>query len=212
MRRLGIICAMEREMSIISGRPDVAGVRCVLSGIGKVNAAVATIGIIGDFKPDAVLSLGVAGSFAEGIGVGDIVIATQTAYHDIWCGEGNVFGQVQGLPPRFDSDPALLAAARGLLPDAKTGLICSGDQFYIGEQEDLRQKRLYPEALAVDMESAAAAQVCHLNGIPFLSVRAISDIHGDGLQREHYKSFWQSSSEDILTRLGDFAVALAASL
>lgn len=217
MPKLGIICAMQKEMDLISGylkagRTDSAAaceLRCVLSGIGKVNAAVSTMELLGDFHPDAVLSLGVAGSFADVVNVGDIILASATAYHDVWCGDGTRFGQVQGLPKTFTADPDLLSAARRILPEARIGLICSGDQFYISREEDQRQKALYPDALAVDMESAAIAQVCHLDNIPFLSVRAISDVHNDGRQKEHYSSFWKEQAQSSLESLGEVALGIA---
>lgn len=219
MLKLGVICAMEKEMELISGRLGTIqteegiaqNIRCTLSGIGKVNAAVSAIELIRDFRPDAVLSLGVAGSFAEDVNIGDIILSTECAYHDTWCGEGNQFGQVQGLPRFFESDRNLLEAARRILPEARAGLICSGDQFFISDKEDLRQKNLYPDALAVDMESAAIAQVCHLDGIPFLSARAISDIHRDGRQKEHYDSFWKDKAGEALDRLSRLVPGLVTS-
>lgn len=186
---------MRDEMELLQREFPAEGVRCVLSGIGKVNAAVAAERLASDFAPDCILSIGVAGTFVEGLQEGETVIASRTAYHDVWCGYGNEFGQVDGMPRFFDSDSGLLERACEALPAARLGLLCSGDQFYISHEEDERQKRLYPDALAIDMEGAAVAQVCHIHGIPFLAVKIISDNHVSGDQTERYEGFWKDLAE-----------------
>lgn len=196
MKKVGIICAMRRELELLSREFEGCdNVRCVLSGMGKVNAAVATERLVSTFAPDCILSIGVAGSFAEGMAESDTVVVSRTAYHDVWCGEPLPFGQVDGMPLYFESDPELLSIAVSSLPQARVGLLCTGDQFFISPEEDARQKRLFPDALAVDMEGAAVAQVAHMHSVPFLAVKIISDTHLDGRQSEHYAEFWDSLAD-----------------
>lgn len=170
-------------------------VRCVLSGMGKVNAAVATTRLIYEYGPDCIINAGVAGSLDSNIREGSVVVGAKTAYHDVWCGGESPLGMVEGFPQRFSAHPALLEAALGCAPGLRSGLIITGDQFYLDEREDRRQKLLYPDALAVDMESAAIAHVCHIFDVPFLSFRIISDSHDDGQQLKNYTDFWQSMAE-----------------
>lgn len=151
-------------------------------GIGKVNAAVGTVNIIQNYKPDCIISTGLAGGLAGSVEVWDAVVADQTAYHDVWCGMGNKPGQVQGLPQRFDSSTMLVNAALAVADNSATrfkrGLICTGDQF-ITDPDALKPIiEKYPDALACDMESAAIAHVCHLFNMPFVSIRVISDTPG----------------------------------
>lgn len=192
-----VLAAMDCEI-----RPlEEAGIRTIKTGIGKVNAArCATESILSE-KPDAVISTGCAGGMAKGLKLNDLVIARETAYHDVWCGD--VMGRVQGEPQRFPSDQELLKTAREIAPSSKVGLIVTGDQFYISQQEDQRILNLYPDALAADMESAAIAQVCSHYNIPFLSLRYISDLHdNDDDQRQQYEDFKQNfSSAELLIRL-----------
>jgi len=189
-----IIVAMESELASL----HAVGIDAVCSGIGKVNAAVSATKLILESKPDCIISTGVAGGMHPSLRVGDIVIGEQVAYHDVWCGEGNLPGQVQGCPRFFDADPHLLSAAReaakgagkGSIGERKFGLIASGDQFYLGESEDARILSILPDVLAADMESAAIAQVCHRFGVPFLSIRVISDVHTSAsVQKESYGNF-----------------------
>ena len=70
------------------------------------------------------------------------------------------------------------------------GLICSGDKFITDRQELETIKANFPEGLAVDMESASIAQVCHLYEVPFISFRIISDTPGAEKHLEQYKNFW----------------------
>ena len=78
------------------------------SGIGKVNAALRTQTLILNYTPDCIINTGVAGGIDMSTRMFDIVIGRETVYHDVWLGDGNVIGQIEGLPPRFPADNVLL--------------------------------------------------------------------------------------------------------
>lgn len=161
-------------------------------GIGKVNAAARTMTMISLFAPDLVISTGVAGGTGSDAGVLDVVVGEQTAYHDVWCGTPNLPGQVQGLPARFDA-PAQILALPCLAPSSrvKRGLIATGDQFVDSVERLDAIRKIYPEVMAVDMESAAIAQVCHICGVDFISVRVVSDTPGaEENNAAQYHNFW----------------------
>jgi adenosylhomocysteine nucleosidase len=170
-------------------------------GIGKVNAALGTADMISQWKPDVIISSGCAGGNGDDINVQDIVVSTELAYHDVYCGDAighSVYGQVQGLPARFQADPALVEKAASLQPTGislHTGLIVTGDWFV-----DTRQKMRdiighFPEAKAVDMESAAIAQTCYLHHVPFISFRIISDIPLRDTDASQYHDFWSTIAD-----------------
>ena len=199
--KTGLIVAMTSEYEALR-RAGVTGV--IKSGIGKADAARAATEFILTEHPDCIINSGCAGGVGAGLNVFDIVIGGQTAYHDVWCGEGNLPGQVQGLPQRFDADPALLRAALSLqaAQPVRSGLICTGDQFLTDAEDDARVLEIYPDALACDMESAAIAQVCLHYGVPFLSFRMISDVHGSGQDATAlYKDFWTKVADDSFSFL-----------
>lgn len=162
------------------------------TGIGKVNAAVGTVSLIDSFRPDLVVNTGIAGGTGSEAGVLDVVIADSVGYHDVYCGPGNARGQVQGLPERF---PCLggglvnLAAVAGM-PNVRRGLIASGDLFVSTPRELEAVLAVQPEALAVDMESGAIAQVCFMRGVPFLAIRVVSDTPGVENHHEQYGEFF----------------------
>ena len=173
---------------------DVILVRC---GIGKVAAATTTAVLLDAFDAAALLFTGVAGGLGAGVRVGDVVVATTLLQHDMnaeplfprW--EVPLTGRA-----RFDADPAwtarLAAASRTLAADGQhaaaaqihQGLVLSGDRFVATRAESDQLRALLPDALAVEMEGAAVAQVCHDFGRPFGVVRTVSDraddaAHGD---------------------------------
>ncbi len=190
--KVGLIVAMESEQQALR---SIGIDNAVLSGIGKVNAAIAATELIIREKADCIISSGVAGGIDKVLKVGDLVLANQVAHHDVWCGEGNLPGQVQGLPQRFCADSTLLSIARGLKLDRchiHEGLLCTGDRFLGSWKEGQAVKKIYPDALACDMESAAVAQVCLHYGVPFLTFRLISDVlSSEAEHQQAYEGFWK---------------------
>mgnify|MGYP002238523412 FL=1 len=140
-------------------------------GIGKVNAAAGTVELIRNFQPDCIISTGVAGGIDTCLKVMDVVVSQQIVYHDVWCGEGNAYGQIQGLPTFFQGNETLFQCALSL--DTETaihgGLICTGDKFITDRSELDEIKHNFPEGLAVDMESASIARYA-------TSIRSLSSV------------------------------------
>ena len=211
--KIGIIVALDGEFEqmkkLLGGRSEgvVAGNEVVLhrSGIGKVNAALEAQSFINEYPLDCMVSTGVAGGLSGELAAMDVIAASEVVYHDVWCGEGNAYGQVQGFPERFAADAGLYACA--LASGAKGGLLASGDFFVSGSEQADAILGHFPEALAVDMESGAIAQTCHKHGVPFLSLRIISDTAGENHQGE-YDDFWKSISEGSFDSVRNFLLNL----
>ena len=172
----------------------------VLCGIGKVAAAATATSLIVEFGCDALLFTGVAGGLAPGIRVGDVVVADALLHHDL---DARPLYPQYEVPDtgrsRFPADAELTAllhsAAQTLfsplappLVDASTrhefglhaprvhrGLIVSGDRFIGDAAASSALRGALPDALAVEMEGAAVAQVCHDYATPFALVRTVSD-------------------------------------
>ena len=176
------------------GESKVVLLQC---GIGKTNAATGVTNLIMTFHPDCVISTGVAGGIDTRLDVMDVVIGKEVCYHDVYCGDDCDPGQVQGLPRLFKGDERLVELASTLKTDVHivSGLICSGDQFITNRDELDVIKGKYPQGLAVDMESGAIAQVCHLWCIPFLSFRIISDTPGVKAHFKQYLNFWDTMAD-----------------
>ena len=182
------------------GKHDVMVMQC---GIGKVNAAMGTMMLVNHFDPDFVINSGVAGGADQSVSVMDVVAGERVAYHDVWCGPESELGRVQGLPLYFEGAKQLLR----LLPDRQDihkGLICSGDQFIDTIEAVNKIKGNFPDAIAVDMESGAIAQVCHVNKVPFLALRVISDSPGANHDNtRQYLDFWSDAPRESFQIVND---------
>lgn len=209
----GIIVAMDKELNLLFpllsghctlninnfefhkgkiGAHDVIVAKC---GIGKVNAALGALTLIENFHPALVLNSGVAGGTGAGnppAEILDVVLATRIAYHDVWCGPGTEPGEAAGCP-RFFTCPLSDDIRKRL--GAKEGLLASGDIF-VDKAEDLRRiLAIYPDAIAVDMESAAIAHTCNLKSVPFVCLRVVSDTPGEEGNAAAYNDFWTKAPE-----------------
>lgn len=174
-------------------------------GIGKVNAAVGATTLIRRYAPDCLVSTGCAGGVDESLKVMDVVVGTETVYHDVTI-PGCEQGQIQGLPARFRASQELVETA--LQSNARPGLICTGDQFISDRTQLNRIKTSFPEALAVDMESAAIAQTCYLHAVPFVSFRVLSDTPGADEHLQQYLNFWDEMAEHSFEVTRHFLSAL----
>lgn len=159
-------------------------------GIGKVNAAVTTYRLIEAIHPDLIINSGVAGG--AGIPIGSVLVADRVAYDDVWCGPGTNYGEADGFPQFFTPSSDIINLAKKIAKEdyIRFGLICSGDKFISTHEEVTFIRSHFPDVQAVDMESAAIAQVCCLTSTPFNIVRVVSDTPGEGENISQYKNFW----------------------
>jgi adenosylhomocysteine nucleosidase len=225
MIKIGIIGAMDEEVDILKeimdiqetieksglkfyiGRledKDVVLVRC---GIGKVNAALCTQILLSEFNVNSVVNTGVAGALHSELGVYDIVISSDAMYHDF---DTTVFGNKIGEIPRMDTsifkaDEKLINAAYESTKEevrshkVVKGRIVTGDIFI--SSKELKDKLVNElGAYCGEMEGAAIAHVCHVNEVPFVVIRAMSD-KADGSADVTYEEFVQEAahnSKDIV--------------
>ncbi len=193
-------------ITFVEGKVGERSVVLAQCGIGKVCSAVGVVEMIHHFHPDCIINSGVAGGIDKLTRVMDIIVGKMIVYHDVWCGEGNEYGQIQGMPSRFLADEHLYRMALSVKSDVRIygGLICSGDTFVSDKKELNCIKKRFPEGLAVDMESCSVAQVCYMYQVPFLSFRVISDTPGVTGHSAQYRDFWTIAPEksfDILKQL-----------
>ena len=211
----------DEQKTVVAGREFWVGhwhgheVVAVLSRIGKVAAATTATTLIERFGVNRIVFTGVAGGIAPQVNVGDVVVAREFVQHDM---DASPLFPRHEVPltgiTRFLADPVLsnaLAAAAPLaledmlttlpasewldldLPNAQVhqGLIASGDRFVSQTVESQALQRELPDALAVEMECAAMAQVCHDYGVPLAAVRTISDRADDAAHMD-FPKFIQS--------------------
>lgn len=225
--KIGIICAMEEELAPLKRNMDIRETRIkarmefieglleekdvvmVISGIGKVNAAVCAQILADDYKVTHLLNVGVAGGVKENILPMDVVVARDLMQHDM---DVTAFGLKRGDIPRFESSRfktdehltalALEGARRNTAYTTHEGTIVSGDQF-ISSKEKTEDLLTEFDAAACEMEGAAIAQTAFLNHLPFTVIRAISDNANTGasMDYEHFKDLAVENTVSILTYL-----------
>jgi adenosylhomocysteine nucleosidase len=203
-RPIGVLAAMEQELAAIVARlhdvepGDVGGRRfyrgllegrdvvAVVAGIGKTAVAATTTLLIHHWACTGVVLTGAAGRVSQTASIGDVVVATYLVHHDLDARPIFPRYQVPSLglaelptDPRL-SDCAWAAAQRFVADGAQgraavmRGPVLSGDQFMgPAALADLAER--FPDALAVEMEGAAVAQVCIESQTPCAVVRVISD-------------------------------------
>lgn len=167
----------------IEGKINEKEVVLLKSGIGKVNAAMATTILMERFNPNVVINTGSAGGFSTNLSVGDIVISDEVVHHDVDATAFNYeYGQVPRLPATFKADASLIEETKQVMDELdlnyEIGLVATGDSFMSDEEKIERVKEIFPNILAAEMEGAAIAQVCYQYSIPFIVIRAISDVAG----------------------------------
>ncbi|WP_408598259.1 5'-methylthioadenosine/adenosylhomocysteine nucleosidase [Limnohabitans sp.] len=224
----------DEHKTVVAGREFWVGhwhgheVVAVLSRIGKVAAATTTAVLIERFGVNRVVFTGVAGGLAPQVNVGDVVVAHEFMQHDM---DASPLFARHEVPltgvTRFAADAtlrdALLEAALLALKDVvrslprqdwlkldlaqarvHQGLVISGDRFISQSADSAELQRRLPDALAVEMECAAMAQVCHDYGIPMAAVRTISDRADDAAHvdfPQFIQSIASSYSASVLDRL-----------
>lgn len=195
-----IVTAMDKEYNLIREwlmKSDMQNTVLFKTGIGKVNAAIGLTDFLSSVANDVVtrvISVGCAGAAVAGLKPGNVVIGNSYCYHDVYCGEPNANGQVQGMPAVFPSDFSWIDMDERF----RLGIIATGDKFVTTREQVLAIKDFLPNSYnvcAIDMESAALAQVCYKKGIGFTSIRVISDNPLEPNQTEQYAGFWDSLAE-----------------
>ncbi|UVK76867.1 MAG: 5'-methylthioadenosine/S-adenosylhomocysteine nucleosidase [Sodalis sp. Fle] len=229
--KIGIISAMEQEVALLRDRLTHvaiwqqagceiyigwlhgAEVALVKSGIGKVSAALSTTLLMHYFKPELVINTGSAGALAPSLRVGDIVVSHEVRYHDVdITAFGYELGQMAQCPASFTAEQSLIALAEEIIArlgmHAMHGLVISGDTFINSAQNLAYIRHIFPLAIAVEMEATAIAHICYQFAVPFVVVRAISDVADQGSHLK-FKKFLSRTVQNF-SRLVEEMVELLA--
>ncbi|MCO6541392.1 MAG: 5'-methylthioadenosine/adenosylhomocysteine nucleosidase [Lactobacillus sp.] len=197
--RIAVIVAMEEEIGLLkksmsnAAVDKVAGINIntgtyqghqlfvAQSGIGKVQAGMVSTILCDHYLPDVLINTGSAAGIGADLSIGDVVISSKVAYHDVdVTSSGYEWGQLPQRPLYFESDKKLIAqiveAGDIVNQQSHVGLIVSGDQFINGEEQVAQILQHFPEALSVEMEGAAVGQVATQFKVPFVVIRAMSDV------------------------------------
>lgn len=227
MSTIGILGAMDEEIELLlrdmSDKQEHvhAGIRFTggllhgrevmvcKSGVGKVNAAATTQILIDHFGAQKVLFTGVAGAVDPKLNIGDIVISSSCQQHDM---DVTPLGYSRGVIPYqevsdFPADSSLIelakeACARNIQSkNYLVGRVLSGDQF-VASRDTVRNLYDTLQGACVEMEGSAVAQVCHMNDVPYVVLRSMSD-KADGSAHVNFAEFTAEASRRSYEILSD---------
>ena len=215
--KLGIIAAMTIEADLIKAAmtdvtaEEISGITFVsgklgqcdavvaVCGIGKVFAALCTQTMILRYAPDCVINTGVGGTLTDKLGIGDLAVSAAVVQHDMDTSPlGDPVGLISGINViEMAADKAMVEKVCAIC-EAKDiryhcGTIASGDQFIASrEKKDWIVSTF--AGIACEMEGASVGQVCYVNKVPFVILRAISD-SADGGACEDYPTFAKNAAK-----------------
>ena len=172
-----LVVALEEEATHL----HVSELPVLVTGAGKVNAAIAVTTILAESSPSRIVNLGTAGALHDGM-TGTHVIAS-VAQHDL--------------------DDAALFALAGLHFGETLTLAESGARLVTGDvfvADEATRSRLAVQADLVDMEGYAVARASLAAGVPVTLVKQVSDSAGDGAGRS-----WRQNVDDCAEALGAWA-------
>lgn len=198
--KIGILCACEKELKpylaamrnpaeteysmhiFYSGRIKEMDVVAVYSGCGKINAAITSQQLIDKYEVDSIIFSGIAGGMTKDMGIFDTVVCTSSEFRDT---DNEIYTDFPVMErPVFYADDHLIEIAKRAAQQADWkihfGLTTTGDIF---------TKNISPDALCIDMETAAAAHVCYMSKIPFIAIRSISDNNAEQGQETINRNF-----------------------
>ncbi len=195
-------------MEFSTGKINGKDVVISRSGIGKVYAAICAQTMILKYHPENIINFGVAGGLADGLNIGDIVVATKVCQHDYDTSPtGEPIGYIIGINTIYmDCNLSIaekfLSAAKSLGLSAVSGVIATGDCF-VAEKSKKDWLKSEFNAVACEMEGGAIGQVCLHNGVDFNIIRSVSDV-GDDNASINYTEFFRQTAErgaDVLKKM-----------
>jgi adenosylhomocysteine/aminodeoxyfutalosine nucleosidase len=149
------------------------------SKIGKVFSTLTAATMIEHFACEKLLFSGVAGGINPTLKIGDLIVATKLAQHDL---DITAFGHPMGFVPGgsvfVETDKELIELSKEVASElgktVQEGVIATGDQFV--HDESIKESIVKNfNADALEMEGGSVAVVCDALNIPFFILRAISD-------------------------------------
>lgn len=201
-------------ISFVTGRLHGKEVVVCKSGVGKVNAAATTQVLVDRFGVEAIWFTGVAGAVHPELNIGDIVISSSCQQHDV---DVTALGFARGIIPYqdvsdFPADRKLIRLAEEACAKLCTdnnfivGKVLSGDQF-ISNYDYVRELHETLDGACVEMEGAAVAQVCHMNEVPYVILRSMSD-KADGTADVNFAEFTALAARRSFEILNEMAARL----
>jgi adenosylhomocysteine nucleosidase len=198
------------QLSVWEGVLEDTPVVLVITGVGKVAAALAAQFACDRFDPGSVLVVGLAGATGTDGQLGELIVASGALQRDM---DARPFTDARGVIPSLGkavlaSDPTLSERLRTAAESVvsrpriiRSGVVLTGDQ--IVTSRVIRDGLLanFPDGACLDMETAAIAQVAHQNGIPWAALRITSDASDENFNLKDVLGFGVDTAADLFDQI-----------
>ena len=182
------------RMDYLTGRLKGQDIVLLQSGVGKVNATIGTQMMIDRFEVNQIIFTGLAGTLVPHLTRGDVVVSNYVVQYDFdLTAFGRRHGELPDIGRMIEADPRLVKLAcyafddnfkfMGGSPQLVVGTVVSGDRF-VSDPRKIEWLQREFGAVATEMEGAAVGYTCHLNEVPFVILRTISDTAGSDAKDE----------------------------
>jgi len=198
------------QISLWNGVLEDAPVVLVITGVGKVAAALGAQFTCDVFAPRCLLTVGLAGATESDGQPGRLIVASGALQHDV---DARPFTDAKGVIPSlgktvFPADPRLSQvlrhAAEGVVHNpqiVRSGVVLTGDQIVTSRAVRDGLLAEFPDGACFDMETAAIAQVAHQNGIPWAALRITSDAADENFNLDEVLGFGVDTAANLFDQI-----------
>jgi adenosylhomocysteine nucleosidase len=198
------------HVSVWEGEVEGTRVVLVVTGVGKVSAALAAQFICDEFDPGSLLVVGLAGGTESDGQRGRLIIASGALQHDV---DARPFTDAKGVIPSlgktvFAADPTLSDRLRHATERVvenpqlvRSGVVLTGDQIVTSRAVRDGLQADFPEGACFDMETAAIAQVAHQNGVPWAALRITSDAADENFNLQEVLGFGVETAAGLFDQI-----------
>jgi adenosylhomocysteine nucleosidase len=191
---------------LVEGTPAVL----VVTGVGKVAAALAAQFVCDVFHPRCAIAFGLAGATASDARPGQLIVASGALQHDV---DARPLTDAKGTIPSlgiavFPADHGLSAKLRQATASvvenpriAGSGVVLTGDQIVTSREVRDGLVKDFPEGVCFDMETAAIAQVALQNAIPWAALRMTSDAADENFNLDEVIGFGVDTAADVFDQI-----------
>ncbi len=210
VRQLARSMVSSPQLSVWEGVIEGTRAVLVITGVGKVSAAVAAQFACDVFDPSSILIVGLAGATDSDGQRGQLIVASGALQHDV---DARPFTDARGVIPSlgktvFATDPTLTEKLRNAAESVvdnprivRSGIVLTGDQIVTSRVVRDGLLANFPNGACLDMETAAIAQVAHQNGIPWAALRITSDAADENFDLKDVLGFGADTAADLFDQI-----------
>jgi futalosine hydrolase len=172
--RVLVVTAVDAERDAVSS--SGGGCTVIVGGVGPATSAAATSAALAADGYDLVICAGVGGGFAP-LEPGQLAVASSVAFADLGAETGSGFESFDFATDRYAVQPRLAVAVADRT-GARLGTVLTVATVTGTAARAHALLARFPDAVAEGMEGAGVAAAAQLHGIPFVEIRAISNVVG----------------------------------